>query len=109
MARRTAVACALICEWRAAQIIDGETTADSAIRLTLLEINAPPESAGQLELGFRTRRRLRVFDRDVDIRIEREAGRADLNTADPALLSAIFIAGDIDPAQARSFASRIVD
>jgi general secretion pathway protein K len=92
---------------RAAQIITAETAADSAIRLTLLQINAPVEEASQL--AFSAHWQLELFDRAVDIRVEREAGRVDLNATDTSLLSAVFIAGGIDTGQAHSFASRIVD
>jgi general secretion pathway protein K len=92
---------------RSAQIITAKTIADSAIRLTLLRIAAPLNESS--ELAFSAQWPLQVFDRTVDVRIEREAGRVDLNASDPALLAAVFRSGGIDSVRARDFASRILD
>lgn len=92
---------------RAAQIIAAETLADSAIRLTLLQINAPLND--ERPFAFSARWPLRLFDQTVNIRVEREAGRVDLNATDASLLAAVFTAGGINPERSRSFASRIID
>ena len=92
---------------RAAQMVAAEAAEDSALRLALLQITGPIRENQQL--GFSTQWRLRVFDRDIDIRVEREAGRVDLNASDAALLAAVFVAGGIDAGTARSYAARILD
>jgi len=92
---------------RAAQTITAETIADSALRLTLLQVREPL-SPGR-ELGFAAHWRLEVLAREIEIRVEREAGRVDLNAADAPLLAAVFTAGGTDPGIAHSFASRILD
>src|SRR6185503_9920552 len=92
---------------RAVRTISAQVIADSALRLTLLEL---AHSAGESrELGFDARWRIKLFDRDVDISVEREAGRVDLNVADASLIAAVFIASGTEVVTARSFASRIID
>jgi general secretion pathway protein K len=92
---------------RAAQSIAAESIADSAIRLTLLRIGAPLRE-GQ-SLGFSAGWRMVVLDRPVDIRLEREAGRVDLNATGAPLLAAVLIAGGLQPQPAHTLASRIID
>ena len=92
---------------RAAQRIEAESIADSAIRLTLLRINAPLRE-GQ-SIGFSAGWRMVVFDKPVDIRLEREAGRVDLNATGAPLLTTVLIAGGLQPQQAHALASRIID
>jgi len=88
---------------RSAQFVAAKVVADSAIRLILAR------GSGLAIDAFSTRRQLEVFDQAVDVRIEREAGRIDLNAAEASLLSAAFVAGGIDGATADTFASRIID
>ena len=92
---------------RAAQIITSEAISDSAIRLALLRIATPLDP--NQPLGFSARWRMKLFDEDVAIYVEREAGRVDLNATDAALLAAVFTAGGVDAEIAHAFASRIVD
>lgn len=92
---------------RAVRTISTQVIADSALRLILLQL---AQSAGEpRELGFDARWRITLFDRDVEIRVEREAGRVDLNVADASLIAAVFIASGTEAVTARSFASRIID
>jgi type II secretory pathway component PulK len=92
---------------RTAQIAAAEIVADSAIRFTLLQINAPLNDGQPLE--FSANWPLKLFDQTVNVEIEREAGRVDLNSTDASLLAAVFMAGGIDAGQSASFASRIID
>jgi len=92
---------------RSAQLIAASATADSAIRLALLRMYAPPDAGVKLE--FSTQWQLELFNREIDVRVEREAGRVDLNATEAPLLTAVFIAGGIDKTMARSFAARIID
>jgi general secretion pathway protein K len=84
-----------------------ETLADSAIRLTFLRILKPATDHG--DFGFSTCWPMQLFDRDVVVHIEREAGRLDLNNGDAALLAAVFAASGVDTQMSGSFASRILD
>lgn len=88
---------------RSAQFIEAATVADSAIRLTLAR-----SSSLSID-GFSTTQRVELFDRTIDVRIEHEAGRVDLNATEAPLLTAVFVAGGIDAQQAETFAARIID
>lgn len=92
---------------RAEQMLAAEVAADSAIRLTLLSLNAPSGDGPEVEFAMLWR--IQLFERDLSVRIEREAGRVDLNTADDVLLAAVLTAGGIESGRARSFAARVVD
>jgi len=85
---------------RARAIIDG------GIRLELLHLIAPPAA----ELGAAIlNRQLQVLGTAVDLRIERESGRLDLNTANEGLLFAFFAANGWSEDNAHSMAARIAD
>jgi general secretion pathway protein K len=92
---------------RNAQFISSAATADSAIRLAMLRTFAP--QSADAHFGFSTQWRLELFNQQVDVRVEREAGRADLNATNAPLLAAVFVAGGVDPHEAQSFAARIID
>jgi general secretion pathway protein K len=93
--------------YRSFEAVQASEVADSAIRVALLEITAPPmPTAGRPISNAMT---VRVFDQSVDVRIEREAQRVDLNAADEAgLMSALLRQGMAD-SDARALAARIVD
>jgi len=92
---------------RAGQTIAAEAIADSAVRLTLLRLSAPGVEE-QLP-GFSMQSRLQLFGQEIAIRVEREAGRVDLNAAEAPLIAAVLVASGLDSQTSRSFASRIVD
>jgi hypothetical protein len=87
--------------------VQAAEVADSAVRVALLEITAPPTlTAAQPLSNLLT---VRVFDESVDVRIEREAQRVELNAADEAgLMSALLRQGMAD-SDARPLAARVVD
>jgi len=59
--------------------------------------------------GFSTRQQIELFDRTIDVRVEHEAGRVDLNATEAPLLATVFVAGGLDAEVAATFASRIID
>lgn len=86
------------------KLIQQRELADSALRLTILDLAAPSE--------VKTRsldRRFKLFDRAVTVDVQREAGRIDLNFADQLLLTAAFAGNGIGENEARSLAARIID
>ncbi len=87
--------------------VQADNDADSAIRLALLTLLAPPGRGGTWPLG--QPQPLTVLATPVEVMIEREAGRIDLNTADPELLFALFAANGWPEPQARSMVARITD
>jgi type II secretory pathway component PulK len=92
---------------RAAQGLAAETIADSAIRITLLRINAPLRE--ERTFNFSANWRLTLFDQPIEVKVEREAGRVDLNAAAEPLLAAVFSAGGIELERSRAFASRVLE
>jgi general secretion pathway protein K len=85
-------------------LIQQREFADSALRLTILELSDP------YQINNRSmRRRFTLFDRNVTVEIQREAGRIDLNFADELLLTAAFAGNGIGEKEARGLAARIID
>jgi general secretion pathway protein K len=92
---------------RSFEAVQASEMADSAIRVALLEITAPPvPTAWQPISNLRT---VRVFDQSVDVRIEREAQRVDLNAADESELMSALLSQGMADSDARALAARIVD
>jgi hypothetical protein len=92
---------------RGAQLTAATTAADSAIRLALLQIHTPPYA--HLPAGFASQWQLRLFGCAIEVRVEREAGRLDVNANAERLLAAVLTAGGVDLAGARSRARRITE
>ena len=91
---------------RYVESVQADVTEDSAIRVALLQLISPPDRAVAAPIGTRT---LKIFDSSVEVTVEREAGRIDLNTADPDLLVALFAANGWTERAARSMVARILD
>jgi general secretion pathway protein K len=81
--------------------------ADSAIRVAILEMTAPAELAAAMRM--QSLKTVRVFDEDVEVRIEREMMRADLNAASEETLASALSEQGLRESEARSLAARIVD
>jgi general secretion pathway protein K len=77
------------------------------MRVVLLRLIAPSDREPAWPLG--QAQVLSVLDESVSVTLEREAGRIDLNTADPDLLMAFFAANGWRESDAHSMAARIVD
>lgn len=92
---------------RYAQALQADNTTDSAIRVVLLRMIAPEDRKPGLQPGQQPP--LAIFGSNVEVSIERDSGRIDLNTADPDLLFALFAANGWKEADARSMVARIVD
>jgi general secretion pathway protein K len=91
---------------RYVETVQADMTEDSAIRVALLQLINPPERAVAAPIGTQT---LKILDSSVDVTLELEAGRIDLNTADPDLLVALFAANGWTERAARSMVARIQD
>lgn len=86
--------------------IRAESAADSAIRLALLHLAAP----GQRESWTAPQsRQIDLRGWMVNLEIEPESGRLDLNTGDKHLLVALFAANGWPQADAEAFVARIGD
>lgn len=92
---------------RSFEVVQASELADSAIRMALLQITAPGEQAASHPISNPTT--VRVFEQSIEVRIERETQRADLNAADEALLASALSSQGMDDADARALAARIVD
>lgn len=88
--------------------VQAESTADGAIRIALTELAVPhpdgrrwdaPSASGSIAL----------FDSTVAVSITREAGRIDINAAEPALLYAYFRSQGLSDTDARTWRDRIAD
>jgi general secretion pathway protein K len=107
----TAVVTMSVNQRRASQrVAEAETRRellDGAIRVALAEI-----AAGKPEGPFwhpRQPRRVKVGNTAVEVTLEREGGRIDLNTAEPKYLVAAFVAMGKTENEARTAAARIRD
>jgi general secretion pathway protein K len=89
------------------QSLQADSMADSAIRLALIALMAPPDRGPPWPIG--QSRTVSVFDSSVEVTLERETGRIDLNTADPDLLFAFFAANGWPESQAHAMVARITD
>jgi general secretion pathway protein K len=84
-----------------------EALADGAVHRAVLGLLEPnPERGWRAD---RTLRQLSLGEGRVEIAIEDEDGKIDLNAAPPALLAGLFGALGLDPAAAQALAARIVD
>ncbi|MEP7247366.1 MAG: hypothetical protein ABI885_27290 [Gammaproteobacteria bacterium] len=92
---------------RYAQSVQLDSVADSAIRITLLRLIAPPQGVGRVRAGQSVR--MILAGGDVDCQMELEAGLLDLNLADPELIYAVFAANGWPEKRARAMANRIED
>jgi general secretion pathway protein K len=89
---------------RFSQVAHDDVLADSALRLVLFEL------AGQKSnVDWAAPRRLELFHRTIEVTVEPEAGRIDLNTADPNVLFAFFVASGWAEEHAAAMVARIED
>jgi type II secretory pathway component PulK len=87
------------------RVIDASTaeiTADSAIKLTLLQLTA---EAAPTALGTAAG----TFAPGVSVQVERERQRIDVNAASPRMLAACFAEGGSTESEADSLAAKVVD
>lgn len=92
---------------RSIEAYQAQELADSAIRLALLELSAPPISnVHNVAAHSRTQN---IFGRDIRVQLDYEAGRIDLNAADEYLLTAAFAGNGFPESEAREFAHRVID
>jgi len=75
--------------------------------VTLLQLIAPKQLHPKIALHQPVR--WLVFDSAVEVTVQRESGRIDLNSADQDLLFAAFAANGWDEMRARAMAARIAD
>jgi len=87
------------------EAVQADLASDSAIRLAELHLFGG-RRAGESWFGGGPRN-LSVSGRQIELTLEREAGRIDLNDADPQLLFALLAANGWDESRARELASRI--
>jgi general secretion pathway protein K len=84
-----------------------DAIADSAIRLTLLKLIAPKPRSDLPRPGQVIP--VEVLNSTVEVFVERELGRVDLNTADEELIFAMFAANGWTEEKATSLSARIAD
>jgi general secretion pathway protein K len=84
-----------------------DAIADSAIRLTLLRLIAPKPRSDPPRPGSAVP--VETLGTTVEVLIERELGRVDLNTADEVLIFAMFAANGWTEEGAASLSARIAD
>lgn len=89
---------------RSIQSAQAREIVDSALRLAILEWGTAeqqrtPDYSKHLDL----------FGTTVEVKLELESGRVDLNVAEESLLVAMFAANGYDLANAKRFATRVVD
>ena len=90
-----------------AESVQADSTLDSAIRVALLRLIAPPDrGAGS---ALEQTQSLAILGSSVEVTLQRETGRIDLNTAEPDLLVALFAANGWRESDARSMVARIID
>ena len=107
----TTVATLSVSHRRAAQrfteAVQLDSLADSAIRVMLLRLIAPKSPNERVAVGGV--QRLELFGGVVDVTVERELGRIDINTAAEELIFALFAANGWEDQRARAMANRIAD
>jgi hypothetical protein len=84
-----------------------DARADSAIRIVLLKLIAPTPDAQRWP--EKTPRTLEVAGGEVEVMLEREAERLDLNTADDEQLFEVLVTGGWRNDTARAMVARIAD
>jgi general secretion pathway protein K len=82
---------------------------DSAIHLALLEMAAPTKADANGATQVGSVRKMTLFGFDIDLQVESEASRVDLNFADAQLLRAVFLANGYSGEDALRMSARIVD
>jgi general secretion pathway protein K len=92
---------------RSFEVVQASELADSAIRLAILELTAPPVQTAASPPPSTLA--VRVFGQPLAVQIEREARRVDLNAADEVVLAATLAGKGMDEANARTLAGRILD
>lgn len=92
---------------RYAEAVQTDLTLDAALRVMLLRLIAPPDRAQPFPLD--QAQPISVLGLTVNVTVQREAGRIDLNTADLDLLTAFFAANGWREDEAHSMAARIID
>ncbi len=92
---------------RSIESYQAQEIADSAIRLTLLELSAPGERG--VAQTAQPERSYDIFGRRVTVSYRSERERIDLNAADEAQLTAAFAANGFTEPAAAAFAQRIID
>jgi general secretion pathway protein K len=83
-----------------------DALADSGIRLTALRIIAPPLDGAKVGAGDIS---LQLFGSPVNVKVERERGRIDINAAEDHLLFALFAANGMNEQAAHTAVARIAD
>jgi general secretion pathway protein K len=92
---------------RSVEAVQMQESADSALRVRLLELSAAaPGNGAAISPGMDSTNVLGVA---VSLKIEMEAGRVDLNSADRDLLTAVFAANSFSADDAAALAERVVD
>jgi len=88
------------------ETVEAESAADSAIRVALLHLTAPEQRES---LTAPQSRQIALLGWTINLEIESESGRLDLNTGDKQLLVALFAANGWPQADAEAFVTRIGD
>lgn len=88
------------------EVVEAESAADSAIRLALLHLAAPEQRESWTAPQSR---QINLFGWMINLKIESESGRLDLNTGDRQLLVALFAANGWSQTDAEAFVARIED
>lgn len=91
---------------RYAESVAADALADSAIRVVLLRLFAAPDPSHVWPIA--QSRSLSVLGSEVAVTVTREAGRIDLNTADPELLFALFAVNGWSDREAQELATRVI-
>jgi general secretion pathway protein K len=92
---------------RSFEVAQASELADSAIRVAILQLTAPAQAWGVASVPDSLS--VRIFDQPVAVQIEREARRVDLNATDEDVLIAALTSHQVEEADARVLAARIVD
>lgn len=90
------------------EAVQADSIADSAIRLTLLELAGPPKR-GTWTATAPENRQIELLGHAVDLEVDLESGRLDLNTGDRQLLFALFAADGWSQSDAKAFVARVQD
>lgn len=90
---------------RSFDTLQARETADSALRLAILQLGAPASPFTSVP----TSHSVEVFGKGITVSIQLEEGRIDLNTTEAPLLTAAFAGNGIPESQARELANRILD
>jgi general secretion pathway protein K len=87
-------------------LVEARLAADAAINRAIMSlVNSQDSEKWRLD---GTPREIRVFDHDVEVRVESERGKIDLNMARPDVLAALFRGQAVPPAEAEQLADRVI-